>query len=95
MLERFADARRRAKDDPVELGRSAADLAAELEEHMRTDDVKLTRFSTARENLRLLAEAGPGVGAALTPLPGSYTAVRPARSGSEAGPAVAAGPRKK
>ncbi len=50
----------------------AADwVARALEEHMRSEDLKLGRFWTARENLRRLAERGPGVGASLTPLPGS------------------------
>jgi hemerythrin len=56
-------------------------VARALEAHMRTEDLKLGRFWTARENLRRLAEAGPGVGAALTPLPGSLEpiAIAPAR----------------
>ncbi len=50
---------------------AAADwLARALESHMRNEDVKLGRFWTARQNLRLLAEKGPGVGASLTPIPG-------------------------
>jgi hemerythrin-like metal-binding protein len=93
MLDRFDQARRRAKDDPRALVRAAADLAAALEAHIRTDDVKLSRFSTARENLRLLAEAGPGVGAALTPLPGSHATVRPARAEPDPYPAAAVAPR--
>ena len=42
-----------------------------------TDDLKLARFWTARENLRRLAEAGPGVGAALTPIPGMVRTYTP------------------
>ncbi len=57
---------------------AAAAIAATLERHMRNDDLKLGRFHTARENLRLLAEAGPGVGAALTPIPGMLAVIRPA-----------------
>ncbi len=45
-------------------------VARALEDHMRGDDLKVGRFWTARENLRKLAEAGPGVGASLTPIPG-------------------------
>jgi hemerythrin len=58
-----------------------------LGQHHRGDDLRLARFVTARENLRRLAEAGPGVGVALTPVPGSLAAVnaggaaeRPART---------------
>ncbi len=80
MLEAFAETRARIQDDPVQLARVAADLVSALEEHMRTEDLKLSRFATARENLRKLAEAGPGVGAALTPLPGSHAIVRAPRS---------------
>jgi hemerythrin-like metal-binding protein len=55
-------------------------VARALETHMRTDDLKLGRFWTARENLRKLAEQGPGVGAALTPIPGMLPVfVPPAR----------------
>jgi hemerythrin len=54
----------------------AADwVARTLQEHMRSEDLKLGRFWTARENLRRLAERGPGVGASLTPLPGSVSPV--------------------
>ncbi len=52
-------------------------VAQALEAHIRTDDVKLARFWTARENLRRLAEAGPGVGAALTPIPGMLRTYTP------------------
>ncbi len=44
---------------------------------MQGDDLKLARFWTARENLRRLAEAGPGVGASLTPIPGMLTVAPP------------------
>lgn len=61
-------------------------LARALESHMRNEDVKLGRFWTARQNLRLLAEKGPGVGASLTPIPGMLTAVSPGeREGDAAG----------
>ncbi len=46
-------------------------VARALDQHMRSDDLKVGRFVTARENLRKLAEAGPGVGMALTPIPGT------------------------
>jgi hemerythrin-like metal-binding protein len=56
----------------------AADwVARTLEAHMRSDDLKLARFCTARDNLRRLAEAGPGIGAALTPIPGMLQAYTP------------------
>lgn len=64
-------------------------VAREVEEHMRTDDLKLGRFWTARENLRRLAEAGPGIGAALTPIPGRLAAVRPSPRRDDDGPAPA------
>jgi hemerythrin len=75
MLDVVTSARLRARETPNALVRAAADLAAALDEHMRTEDLKLGRFFTARENLKALAEAGPGVGVALTPIPGSMTAV--------------------
>lgn len=56
---------------------AADDIARTLDAHMRGDDLKLARFWTARENLRKLAEAGPGVGAALTPIPGALQAYTP------------------
>jgi hemerythrin len=64
-----------------------ADWAARmLQAHMRLEDLKLGRFFTARENLRRLAESGPGVGAALTPLPGSLGTVEPRREALELEP---------
>lgn len=50
--------------------------ARTLQAHMRIEDLKLGRFFTARENLRRLAESGPGAGTALTPLPGSLGTVK-------------------
>lgn len=79
LLDRVASAREQALGAPAEVALAAADLADALEEHMISEDLKLARFFTARENLRLLAEAGPGVGAALTPIPGSVAPVRPGR----------------
>jgi len=64
----------------------AADwVARALESHMRVDDLKLGRFWTARENLRRLAEAGPGVGAALTPIPGMLSTLSAPRAREEDG----------
>jgi hemerythrin len=71
----------------------AADwVARALEAHMRSDDLKLGRFWTARENLRRLAEAGPGLGAALTPIPGMLATVPPRARGDEGEPAPAPPP---
>jgi hypothetical protein len=88
LLEAFAGARQ-APEEAGELSLAALDLAAALDAHMRTEDVKVARFVTARENLRLLAEAGPGVGASLTPLPGGHAPVREPRPY----PAAAVSPR--
>jgi hemerythrin len=46
-----------------------------VDEHLRTDDLRLRQFLVARDNLRRLAERGPGAGAALTPIPGSMPAI--------------------
>jgi hemerythrin-like metal-binding protein len=59
---------------------AAERVARKIEEHMREDDMRLARFFTARENLRRLAESGPGTGLALTPIPGSLAPV-PGRRG--------------
>jgi hemerythrin-like metal-binding protein len=56
---------------------AAAGVARAVESHMQGDDLRLGRFWTARQNLRRLAEAGPGAGAALTPLPGSLSVYFP------------------
>ena len=78
LLDRIAAAR---GDDGPGLERrllEAADwVVRTLEAHMRNEDLKLARFWTARMNLRRLAEAGPGVGAALTPIPGMLQAYTP------------------
>ena len=78
LLDRIAVAR---ADDGAGSERrvlEAADrVVRTLEAHLRTDDLKLARFWTARVNLRRLAEAGPGVGAALTPIPGMLQAYTP------------------
>jgi hemerythrin-like metal-binding protein len=71
ILERVATARADTSAGWDRRLLEAADwVARALESHMRGDDLKLGRFWTARENLRKLAEAGPGVGASLTPIPG-------------------------
>ena len=78
MVERIAAARAdEGAGSERRILEAAEWVARTVEAHMRTDDVKLARFSTARENLRKLAEAGPGVGAALTPIPGMLSAYTP------------------
>jgi hemerythrin-like metal-binding protein len=61
--------------------RAASDLAKAIEEHMRVDDLKLGRFFAARENFRAMAEARPGLGPALTPIPGGPAVPDPAAPG--------------
>lgn len=78
IVERIRVARAAGEELPAKGLLEAADwVARALEAHMRTEDLKLGRFWTARENLRRLAENGPGVGASLTPIPGSLPAVSP------------------
>ncbi len=87
ILDRIAAAGAEAKDRAL---LEAADwVARALETHMRTDDLKLGRFSTARENLRKLAEAGPGVGASLTPIPGMIRSEPPRPRDGDATPTPA------
>jgi hemerythrin len=81
ILEAVSGVRQRAIDQPGTVVRVAAELAEVLDEHMRVEDLKLGRFVTARENLKLLADAGPGAAKALTPLPGTVSTVRPAPPG--------------
>jgi len=82
LLERIRAAREEEPRVPeMRVREAAAAVARALEAHMRFEDLKLGRFFTARENLRLLAEAGPGVGASLTPIPGSLAAVSVVRAG--------------
>jgi len=90
MLEGIRIARATEPDPAGKALLQAADwVARTLEAHMRSEDLKLGRFWTARENLRRLAENGPGVGASLTPIPGSLRpVVTPAR---ERGPGAEAG----
>src|SRR5512138_1704426 len=59
------------------LADAAAAIAHAVEEHMRSEDLKLGRFFTARDNRRRLAERGPGVGMSLTPIPGAIGPVTP------------------
>lgn len=90
ILERIASVRADASAGAERrLLETAAWVARALEGHMGGDDLKLGRFWTARENLRRLAEAGPGVGAALTPIPGLLPAhsPRPRRDEDAAAPA--------
>ena len=94
ILDDVAAARHGSLPSPAGLAGAAADLVAKLERHMCVDDLKLGRFHTARENLRLLAEARPGVGAALTPIPGMLGAVRPSVERDEP-PAPTPQPRKR
>jgi hemerythrin len=48
-----------------------------IDEHLRVDDLRLSQFLVARENLRRLAERGPGVGMSLTPIPGAVGGATP------------------
>lgn len=78
----------------------AARIASALVEHLRTEDQKLGQFWTARENLRRLAERGPGEGVQLTPIPGFARAVVPAPSdppepAAPPAPLASAPPRKR
>lgn len=78
----------------VRLVAAAEWLARALEAHMRNEDVKLGRFWTARQNLRLLAEKGPGVGASLTPIPGMLSAVPRGEGGGDSPAGDDAPPRR-
>lgn len=80
IVERIRAARETEERLPPRTLFEAADwVAGALEAHMRAEDLKLGRFWTARENLRRLAENAPGVGASLTPIPGSMPRPSPAR----------------
>ncbi len=80
IVERIRAAREVEERLPAKALFEAADwVAGALEAHMRAEDLKLGRFWTARENLRRLAENAPGVGASLTPIPGSLPCASPAR----------------
>jgi hemerythrin len=56
-----------------------------VDEHLRSDDLRLRQFLVARENLRRLAERGPGVGMCLTPIPGHLDAAVTPPPASRAG----------
>ncbi len=78
ILELLAGARADTKPGAGQrLAAAAEECVRAVEEHMRRDDLKLARFWVARENLRRLAENGPGVGLCLTPIPGTLAAVAP------------------
>jgi len=62
----------KARRDAAE---AATEIAQAVEEHLRVDDLKLARFVAARSNFRALAEAKPGRGPALTPIPGALTPI--------------------
>lgn len=83
IMDRVRAASEPGRLDTKALFETADWAAAALQAHMRIEDLKLGRFFTARENLRRLAESGPGAGAALTPLPGSIGTVAPERDGPE------------
>jgi hemerythrin len=73
VLAGIADARRAVEF--VGIAAHALEKARHaIDEHLRVDDLRLSQFLVARENLRLLAERGPGVGMALTPIPGAVAA---------------------
>jgi hemerythrin-like metal-binding protein len=74
LLERVIAVRRR-EGSPGATPTAAVDLARAVEEHMRTEDLKLGRFYAARENFRRLGSAKVGEGPALTPIPGALTPV--------------------
>lgn len=84
VLAGIADARRAVgfvgiAAHAVEKARHAVD------EHLRVDDLRLRQFLVARENLRRLAEHGPGVGVSLTPIPGTMVAAMTPPPASRAG----------
>jgi hemerythrin-like metal-binding protein len=55
---------------------AAREVAQAIEQHLRVDDLKPARFFAARANFKAMAEARPGMGPALTPIPGALTPVR-------------------
>lgn len=70
VLAGIADARRAVQF--VGIAAHALDKARHaVDEHLHQDDLRLRQFLVARENLRRLAERGPGVGMSLTPIPGA------------------------
>jgi hemerythrin len=70
LLDAVTTARLRGVGRPDALRAAAAEIASAVDEHMRTEDLKLGRFVTARDNLKALAEVGPAVRLALAPIPG-------------------------
>jgi hemerythrin-like metal-binding protein len=54
---------------------AAREVAEAIEQHLRVDDLKPARFFAARANFKAMAEARPGRGPALTPIPGALTPV--------------------
>jgi hemerythrin len=84
VLAGIADARRAVEF--VGIAAHALEKARHaVDEHLRVDDLRLRQFLVARENLRRLAEAGPGVGMALTPIPGSMESISTPPPASRAG----------
>jgi hemerythrin len=83
IMDRVRAASEASRPDARTLFETADWAARVLQAHMRSEDLKLGRFFTARENLRRLAESGPGLGAALTPLPGSVGTVAPEKEAPE------------
>ena len=78
LVDAIGLARRTVEEQGGEGAAPAARIASAIEHHLRTDDLRLGQFWTARENLRRLAEEGPGVGVSLTPIPGMVRSVRTA-----------------
>ncbi len=58
-----------------DVAEAATEIAQAVEEHLRVDDLKLARFVAARSNFKAMAEAKPGKGPALTPIPGALTPI--------------------
>jgi hemerythrin len=90
LVEGISAGRRAIEERGGDAAAPTARIASALEQHMRTEDLRVGQFWTARENLRRLAENGPGAGVTLTPIPGLVRAVRPPVATS---PGEAAGER--
>jgi hemerythrin-like metal-binding protein len=88
LVDAITAARRAVEDAGADLALHAARAGDLLRQHMRTEDLRVGQYWIARENLRRLAESGPGAGVTLTPIPGMLRAVPPA-----APPAAAEGER--
>jgi hemerythrin-like metal-binding protein len=89
LVEAITAARRAVEEAGADLALHAARVGDLLRQHMRTEDLRVGQYWIARENLRRLAESGPGAGVTLTPIPGMLRAVVPAA----APPAAAEGER--